>query len=133
MTTSTLHQALAGQTVVILGGSSGIGLETAHQARSADARVILTGRQRERLDRAARDVDAAGTGYSTSAAPPRSNASSPVWPRPSTTSWSAAAAHPMRRCATSTSTKLNASSTSISSVRCGWPARASDGFDPAVH
>jgi NAD(P)-dependent dehydrogenase (short-subunit alcohol dehydrogenase family) len=62
MTTSTLHQALAGQTVVILGGSSGIGLETAQQARSADARVILTGRLRERLDRAARDVDAAGTG-----------------------------------------------------------------------
>jgi NAD(P)-dependent dehydrogenase (short-subunit alcohol dehydrogenase family) len=28
MTTSTLHQALAGQTVVVLGGSSGIGLET---------------------------------------------------------------------------------------------------------
>ena len=39
-------------------------METAHQARSADARVILTGRQRERLDRAARDVDAeADRGY----------------------------------------------------------------------
>lgn len=61
MTTFALHKALAGQTVVVLGGSSGIGLETAHQARSADARVILTGRQRERLDRAARDVDAVGT------------------------------------------------------------------------
>ena len=56
MTTSALHQALAGQTVVVLGGSSGIGLATAHQARSADARVILTGRRRERLDRAARDA-----------------------------------------------------------------------------
>lgn len=61
MTTSALHQALAGQTVVVLGGSSGIGLETAHQARSADARVILTGRRRDRLDRAAHDVDAMGT------------------------------------------------------------------------
>lgn len=56
-----LHQALAGQTVVVLAGSSGIGLETPHQALSADARVILTGRRRERLDRAARDVDAVGT------------------------------------------------------------------------
>jgi NAD(P)-dependent dehydrogenase (short-subunit alcohol dehydrogenase family) len=41
MTTSTLHQALARQTVVILGSSSGIGLETAQQARSADARQQL--------------------------------------------------------------------------------------------
>jgi NAD(P)-dependent dehydrogenase (short-subunit alcohol dehydrogenase family) len=54
-------KALTGQTVVVLGGSSGIGLEVAHQARAADARVILTGRRRERLARAAEAVDAMGT------------------------------------------------------------------------
>ena len=54
-------KALTGQTVVVLGGSSGIGLEVAHQARAADARVILTGRRRERLARAAEAVDAVGT------------------------------------------------------------------------
>jgi len=45
---------LAGSTVVIIGGTSGIGLETARQARSADAKLIITGRDQGRLD-AARD------------------------------------------------------------------------------
>lgn len=45
---------LSGQTVVVLGGTAGIGLETARQAVAADATVIVTGRNRERLD-AARD------------------------------------------------------------------------------
>jgi NAD(P)-dependent dehydrogenase (short-subunit alcohol dehydrogenase family) len=35
--------ALAGQTVVVIGGSSGIGLETSRRARSEGANVILTG------------------------------------------------------------------------------------------
>jgi NAD(P)-dependent dehydrogenase (short-subunit alcohol dehydrogenase family) len=35
---------LLGQTVVVIGGSAGIGLETARRARSEGARVILTGR-----------------------------------------------------------------------------------------
>jgi NAD(P)-dependent dehydrogenase (short-subunit alcohol dehydrogenase family) len=46
--------SLSGTTVVIVGGTSGIGLETARQARSAGANLILTGRDRGRLD-AARD------------------------------------------------------------------------------
>ena len=52
---------LVGQTVVLIGGSAGIGLETARRARSEGANVILTGRTPERLEQAARDVDAQGT------------------------------------------------------------------------
>jgi NAD(P)-dependent dehydrogenase (short-subunit alcohol dehydrogenase family) len=35
---------LAGQTVVLIGGSAGIGLETARRARAHGADVTLTGR-----------------------------------------------------------------------------------------
>jgi NAD(P)-dependent dehydrogenase (short-subunit alcohol dehydrogenase family) len=49
---------LKGQTVVVIGGSAGIGLETARRARVEGADVILTGRDLERLERAATDVDA---------------------------------------------------------------------------
>jgi NAD(P)-dependent dehydrogenase (short-subunit alcohol dehydrogenase family) len=52
---------LLGQTVVLIGGSAGIGLETARGARSEGADVILTGRDPERLEQAARDVDARST------------------------------------------------------------------------
>jgi len=50
--------ALAGQTVVVIGGSSGIGLETARQARSEGANVVLVGRNQERLEHAAREIGA---------------------------------------------------------------------------
>ena len=49
---------LIGQTVVVIGGSSGIGLETARRARAEGADVILTGRNPERLERAARELGA---------------------------------------------------------------------------
>ena len=49
---------LAGQTVVVIGGSAGIGLETARRARAEGADVILTGRNPDRLNDAARDVGA---------------------------------------------------------------------------
>jgi NAD(P)-dependent dehydrogenase (short-subunit alcohol dehydrogenase family) len=52
---------LAGQTVVVVGGSAGIGLETARRARAEGAAVILTGRNPDRLEQAARDVDAVST------------------------------------------------------------------------
>jgi NAD(P)-dependent dehydrogenase (short-subunit alcohol dehydrogenase family) len=52
---------LVGQTVVVIGGSAGIGLETARRARGEGAEVVLTGRDPERLERAARDVDARST------------------------------------------------------------------------
>jgi NAD(P)-dependent dehydrogenase (short-subunit alcohol dehydrogenase family) len=52
---------LPGQTVVLIGGSAGIGLETARRARTEGAEVVLTGRDPERLERAARDVGARTT------------------------------------------------------------------------
>ena len=52
---------LPGQTVVVIGGSSGIGLETARRARAEDADVILTGRDPERLRRAAAELGALRT------------------------------------------------------------------------
>ena len=52
---------LIGQTVVVLGGSSGIGLETARQARAEGAEVILTGRNAERLEQPARELGALST------------------------------------------------------------------------
>jgi NAD(P)-dependent dehydrogenase (short-subunit alcohol dehydrogenase family) len=49
---------LLGQTVVVIGGSAGIGLETARRARAEGAKLILTGRDSERLQHAASEVDA---------------------------------------------------------------------------
>jgi NAD(P)-dependent dehydrogenase (short-subunit alcohol dehydrogenase family) len=49
---------LAGQTVVLIGGSAGIGLETARRARAEGADVVLVGRDPERLAAAAREVGA---------------------------------------------------------------------------
>ena len=53
--------ALLGQTVVLIGGSAGMGLETARRARAEGAEVVLTGRDTERLQRAALDVGARST------------------------------------------------------------------------
>ncbi|MFC4607264.1 SDR family oxidoreductase [Streptomyces maoxianensis] len=53
--------ALLGQTVVIIGGSAGIGLATARHARAEGAGVILTGRNPGRLRSAATDVGAVST------------------------------------------------------------------------
>ncbi|AKV04148.1 short-chain dehydrogenase/reductase SDR [Labilithrix luteola] len=52
---------LLGRTVVVIGGSAGIGLETGRRARGEGANVILTGRNPERLDNAARELDAVAT------------------------------------------------------------------------
>ena len=52
---------LRGQTVVVIGGSAGIGLETARLARAGGAEVILTARSVDRLERAAEEVGASGT------------------------------------------------------------------------
>jgi NAD(P)-dependent dehydrogenase (short-subunit alcohol dehydrogenase family) len=52
---------LAGQTVVLIGGSVGVGLETARLARAEGADVVLTGRDPGRLERAAADVGARQT------------------------------------------------------------------------
>ena len=47
---------LLGQTVVVIGGSAGMGLETARQARAEGARLVLTGRNPERLQRATSEL-----------------------------------------------------------------------------
>jgi len=54
----TREPELAGQIVVVIGGSSGIGLETARRARAEGADVILTGRNAEHLKQAAAGVGA---------------------------------------------------------------------------
>jgi NAD(P)-dependent dehydrogenase (short-subunit alcohol dehydrogenase family) len=51
-------QQLAGQTVVVLGGTSGIGLETARRAREEGADVILTARDPDRLHRIGLELEA---------------------------------------------------------------------------
>ena len=53
--------ALLGQTVVVIGGSAGIGLETARCARAEGAEVILTGRNSDRLERAGTELGALST------------------------------------------------------------------------
>jgi len=53
--------ALLGQTVVVVGGTAGIGLETARRARIEGASVILTGRAAERLQSAAKELGATST------------------------------------------------------------------------
>jgi NAD(P)-dependent dehydrogenase (short-subunit alcohol dehydrogenase family) len=52
------EQQLAGQTLVVIGGSSGIGLETARRAREEGAHLILTARDLDRLHRAGLELEA---------------------------------------------------------------------------
>ncbi len=52
---------LLGQTVAVIGGSAGIGLETARCARAEGANVILTARKAEPLKRAASELGALST------------------------------------------------------------------------
>ena len=59
--TAPAQAELLGQTVVVIGGSAGIGLETARRARAEGADVILTGRNPERLERAAAELGAQRT------------------------------------------------------------------------
>jgi NAD(P)-dependent dehydrogenase (short-subunit alcohol dehydrogenase family) len=52
---------LAGQTVVVIGGSAGIGLATARRARAEGADVILVARDPERLRRVGEELRARST------------------------------------------------------------------------
>ena len=56
-----MDDELRGQRVVVLGGSAGIGLETARLARARGADVILVARDPDRLRDAARQLDASST------------------------------------------------------------------------
>ncbi|WP_377266866.1 SDR family oxidoreductase [Peterkaempfera sp. SMS 1(5)a] len=48
---------LAGQTVVVVGGSAGIGLETARQVRAAGGELVLVARNAERLKQVAEELN----------------------------------------------------------------------------
>jgi NAD(P)-dependent dehydrogenase (short-subunit alcohol dehydrogenase family) len=61
--------ALQGQTVVVIGGSAGIGLETARLARAEGATLWLTARDPERLRKAVRELDASGSAAFDATAP----------------------------------------------------------------
>jgi NAD(P)-dependent dehydrogenase (short-subunit alcohol dehydrogenase family) len=56
-----MEPGLQGQKVVVIGGSAGIGLETARRARAEGAEVILAARNRERLERAGQELGAQST------------------------------------------------------------------------
>jgi NAD(P)-dependent dehydrogenase (short-subunit alcohol dehydrogenase family) len=64
MTITTAHSdpgaapALFGQTVVVIGGSSGIGLETARHAHAEGAHVVITARNPDPLERAGHEFGA---------------------------------------------------------------------------
>jgi len=63
-TSPTQHEPeLLGQTVVVIGGSLGIGLETARRARAEGADVILTARDPERLQRVGIELGASVTAF----------------------------------------------------------------------
>ena len=55
---SVSERDLLGQTVLVLGGSSGAGLETARLARAKGAAIILTARNPDRLHRAGLELGA---------------------------------------------------------------------------
>ncbi|MET9890328.1 SDR family oxidoreductase [Streptomyces sp. NPDC006465] len=55
------HGLLAGQTVVVVGGSAGIGLETARQVRAAGGELVLVARDAGRLKRAADELSPLST------------------------------------------------------------------------
>ena len=55
------HAGPAGQTVVVVGGSAGIGLETARQVRAAGGEVVLTARDADRLRQAAEELNPLST------------------------------------------------------------------------
>jgi NAD(P)-dependent dehydrogenase (short-subunit alcohol dehydrogenase family) len=54
----TAEVPLAGQTLLVIGGSSGIGLATARRAHAEGAQVIITARDPERVHRAGLELDA---------------------------------------------------------------------------
>jgi len=54
---------LAGQTVLVIGGTSGIGLETARRARTVGADVIVTARDADRLKQVALELGARAAAF----------------------------------------------------------------------
>jgi len=71
VTPSQREAELLGQTVVVIGGSAGIGYETARLARAEGADVIITARGAGRLERAARELGARSSAAFDAADPDR--------------------------------------------------------------
>jgi NAD(P)-dependent dehydrogenase (short-subunit alcohol dehydrogenase family) len=69
ITKTVREPQLSGQTVVVIGGSSGMGFETALRARAEGADVIIAGRDPGRLQRAATELDARDTAVVDAADP----------------------------------------------------------------
>lgn len=61
----TITQTLAGKEVVILGGSSGLGLATAKAAAAAGASVIIVSGNQQNIDKALKELPAGSKGYAT--------------------------------------------------------------------
>ena len=111
---------LLGQTVVVIGGSSGIGLETARLARGKGADIILTARDPDRLHRAGLELGASIGAFDATDFD-RLGRFFDALPTPSTTCWSPALAPGTRR-PSATSTRPAATSTPISCCRCRSPS-----------
>ncbi|WP_327676906.1 SDR family oxidoreductase [Streptomyces sp. NBC_00467] len=56
-----IAESLADQTVVVIGASAGMGLETARHVRAAGGQVVMVGRNPERLERAALEIEPLST------------------------------------------------------------------------
>jgi NADP-dependent 3-hydroxy acid dehydrogenase YdfG len=76
--------SLSAQTVVVIGGSAGVGLETARLAHAEGADVVLVARDPERLQQAATEVGAVRTAAFEATTRPRSRTSSRTCPGRST-------------------------------------------------
>ena len=111
---------LRGQTVVVIGGSSGIGLETARLARASGANIILTARDPDRLHRAGLELGASIAAFDATDFD-RLGRFFDALPTPSTTCWSPALVRAARRWPCSTSTRHAATSRPICSCRCRSP------------
>ena len=70
---------MAGKTVLVTGGSGGIGRATALGLATMGAHLAITGRDRERTDSAAQEIRAAGGG--TVAPAPRPVKMGRIWVR----------------------------------------------------
>jgi hypothetical protein len=114
------EQDLLGQTVVVIGGSSGIGLETARLARARGADLILTARDPDRLHRVGLELKASIAAFDVTNSD-RLGRFFDALSTPSTTCWSPAPVPPLRPWPPSTSTRPAATSRPSSCCRCSWP------------
>lgn len=64
----TLRGTVGGKVVLVTGGSSGIGLATAHKFAEAGATVLICGRDQDKLDEACREAKARGYAFAAYAA-----------------------------------------------------------------